>query len=90
MVAATRHITMFDLSRQKRLDASLEEDELTARHTVGQAVEHYLDRMGIRDNGLRWTAFSRGVKLDSKRRIEDIPTTDNEWTVMPEVSAGAR
>lgn len=89
MVASTREITMFDLSRQKRYRAELGRDDLTGRHTVGQAVEHYLDRMGIRDNGLRWTAFSRGVKLDSKRQIDEIPDTDTEWTVMPEVSAGA-
>ena len=88
MVAAERSITMFDLSRQQRLDAQLDKGELTGRHTVGQAVEHYLDRMGIRDNGLRWTAFSRGVKLDNKRSINDVPDTDTNWTVMPEVSAG--
>jgi len=88
MVAAERSITMFDLSRQRRFDARLDRGELTGRHTVGQAVEHYLDRMGIRDNGLRWTAFSRGVKLDSKRLIADVPVTDTQWTVMPEVSAG--
>lgn len=88
MVAAERSITMFDLSRQQRLDAQLDRGELTGRHTVGQAVEHYLDRMGIRDNGLRWTAFSRGVKLDNKRSINDVPDTDTNWTVMPEVSAG--
>jgi hypothetical protein len=89
MVVATRAITMTDISRQKKFRAELDVDGLTQRHTVGQAVEFYLDRMGIRDNGLRWTAFSRGVKLDNKRPIEEIPTTDAEWTVMPEVSAGA-
>ena len=90
MVAATRSITMFDLSRQKRYEAELGFDELTDRHTVGQAVEHYLDRRGTRENGLRWTAFSRGVKLDNKRPIDEIPVTDNQWTVMPETSAGAQ
>ena len=88
MVAATRSITLSDLSRQKRLRAELGADGLTRRHTVGQTVEHYLDRMNIRSNGLRWMAFSRGVKLDSKTELSDIPETDNEWTVMPEVSAG--
>ncbi len=90
MVAATRSVVMSDISRQKKFRADLGVDGLTPRHTVGQAVEHYLDRMSIRDNGLRWTAFSRGVKLDSKRLLEDVPETDSEWTVMPEVSAGGR
>lgn len=90
MVAATRSFVMSDISRQKKFRADLGVDGLTPRHTVGQAVEHYLDRMSIRDNGLRWTAFSRGVKLDSKRPLEDVPETDSEWTVMPEVSAGGR
>jgi hypothetical protein len=89
MVAATRSITMSDLSRQKRLRAELGVDGLTGRHTVGQAVEHYLDRMSIRNHGLRWTAFSRGVKLDNKAELSDLPDTDGEWTVMPEVSAGS-
>ena len=88
MVAAARSITMSDLSRQKRFQTELDVDGLSRRHTVGQAVEHYLDRMNIRNNGLRWMAFSRGVKLDSKTALSDIPETDNEWTVMPEVSAG--
>ena len=88
MVAALRSITMSDLSRQKRLRAELDVSGLTRRNTVGQAVEHYLDRMNIRQNGLRWTAFSRGVKLDNKTELNDVPETDSEWTVMPEVSAG--
>ena len=53
-----------------------------------EAVEHYLDRLQIRDNGLRWSAFSRGVMLDSKRPLGELESTDTEWTVMPEVSAG--
>ena len=88
MVATTRSITMSDLSRQKRFQTELGVDGLSRRRTVGQAVEHYLDRMNIRNNGLRRTAFSRGVKLDSKTELGDIPESDNEWTVMPEVSAG--
>ena len=90
MVAATRTITMSDISRQKKFRADLDVDGLTRQHNVGQAVEFYLDRVGIRDNGLRWTAFSRGVKLDNKQPLEEVPTTDAEWTVMPEVSAGGK
>ena len=88
MVAATRSIAMSDLSRQKRLQADVGAAGLTRRHTVGQAVEHYIDRMNIRDHGLRWTAFSRGVKLDNKIELGDVPEADSDWTVMPEVSAG--
>jgi hypothetical protein len=83
-------VAMSDLSRQKCYRTQLGTDGLTRRHTVGQAVEHYLDRVGIRrDNGLRWTAFSRGLKLDSKQVLEDIPAeSELTMTVMPEVSAG--
>ncbi len=89
MVTATRSIAMSDLSRQKRWQAELGTDGLTRRHTVGQAVDYYLDRMNIRSHGLRWTAFSRGVKLDNKVELDDVPETDDQWTVMPEVSAGS-
>lgn len=88
MVALTR-ISMADLARQKRLEVSLADDgELSSDHSVGQAVEHYLDRMRIDEKQLRWTAFSRGVLLDSKRRIRELEPADEDWTVMPEVSAG--
>lgn len=88
MVTSVHSINMSDLSRQKKYRADLRGEDLSDRHTVGQAIEHYLDNMGIRNNGLRWTAFSRGVKLDNKRPLGEIPATDTEWTVMPEVSAG--
>ena len=87
MVALDR-IIMSDISRQKRYETELGADGLTREHTVGQAVEHYLSRMGVRDNSLRWTAFSRGVKLDSKQSLGDVAESQHEWTVMPEVSAG--
>jgi hypothetical protein len=87
MVALSK-VSMTDLSRQKRFETDLR-DELTPRHTVGQAVEMYLDRMGLPDrDSLRWAAFSRGVRLDSKRRLEEVPDTDSQWTVLPEVTAG--
>lgn len=88
-MVALSSISMADLARQKRLDVSLADDgELTPEHSVGQAVDHYLDRMRINERQLRWTAFSRGVLLDSKRRLRDLEPADQEWTVMPEVSAG--
>ena len=84
---STSTIDMADLSRQKKLSADLT-DELTPDHSVGQAVEHYIDRMAIPDHGLRWTAFSRGRRLDRKSRLSEIPHEDTQWTIMPEVSAG--
>ena len=88
MVADTR-LVMTDLSRQKRFETDLR-DDLTPRHTVGQAVEFYLDRMAMPGReSLRWTAFSRGVRLDKKQRLEEVPVADTQWTVLPEVSAGA-
>jgi hypothetical protein len=88
MTATATQISMADISRQKRYHAPIGQNGLTPSHTVGQAVEFYLDQMGIRDHGLRWTAISRGVKLDSKTTLGEIPESDSQWTVMPEVSAG--
>jgi hypothetical protein len=85
---ASSVLSLSDLTRQKRFSTDLS-DDMTPRHTVGQAVEHYLDRMAIPDNGLRWTAFSRGRRLDSKSLLEQLPENDTQWTVLPEVSAGA-
>jgi len=87
MVALSR-FAMSDLARQKRVEVALDGGVLTGAHSVSQAVEHYRDRLQIRDGGLRWTAFSRGVMLDGKARLGDLEETDTEWTVMPEVSAG--
>lgn len=83
----TDRLFMTDLSRQKRFETDLAED-VTPQHTVGQALEVYLDRMGIPENDLRWMAFSRGRRLDSKNRLADLPEEDARWTVVPEVSAG--
>ncbi|NUQ63744.1 MAG: hypothetical protein HUU20_14800 [Pirellulales bacterium] len=86
MVAATR-VRMTDLSRQRRYETDLQSD-LTPQHTVDHAIRHYLDRMSIPEGGLRWAAFSRGVRLDSKIPLREVPEADTQWTVMPEVSAG--
>lgn len=87
---AQRRIVMRDLTGYKRLETHLN-NGLTANHTVGQAVEYYLEKMRIRKNGLDFMAFSRGVRLDSKALIADLPDEDaQEWTVMPEVAAGSR
>ena len=83
-------LSLSDLARQKRLDVTLGGDgaQLTTSHTVEQAIEFYLNEMQIHDRSLRWTAFSRGILLDSKSQISDLEETDSQWTVMPEVSAG--
>ena len=87
MVAAT-HIKMADIARQRRYETDLGGD-LRPSHTVGQAIEHYREQVSIPgDHGMRWTAFARGVRLDNKRLLSDVPEADAEWTVMPEVSAG--
>ena len=87
MVAATR-IKMTDLSRQKKHEVQVGEDGISPSHTVGQAIDHFRDRLGIRENGFRFSAFSRGVKLDSKQTLGEVPDTYTDWTVMPEVTAG--
>jgi hypothetical protein len=84
---ATNELVMSDLSKQRRLTARLD-DDLTVDHTVDHAIELYLDRMRIPDNGLPWAAFSRGVRLDRKQRLADLTEADDTWTVVPEVSAG--
>lgn len=88
MVAFSR-LVMSDLARQKRLELNLHDsDDVTPEHSVGQAIDYFLGNTRIQSNGLRFTAFSRGVMLDSKRRLKDLEPADQEWTVMPEVSAG--
>jgi hypothetical protein len=81
---------MSDLARQKRVEVEIGGDgaALTPAHTVGQAIDHYLDRLQIHDRSLRWMAFSRGRMLDHKLRLDELEATDTQVTVMPEVSAG--
>lgn len=87
MVAAST-IAMTDISRANPYEVGLE-GPLTPRHTVRQAIEHYLEKTGIPDANLRWGAYSRGVKLDNKAALADIADTEeNRWTVLPEVAAG--
>jgi hypothetical protein len=90
MQATLNRFTMSDLARNKRVEVPIGGDgaELTPAHTVGHAIDHYLDANQIRDRSLRWTAFSRGIMLDSKTKLDELESTDSEWTVMPEVSAG--
>lgn len=87
--AATLELS--DLSRQKRLRVDLGSDAdhaLSPEHTVDQAIEHYRAELNIPDHGLRWMAFSRGRRLDSKTPLREVADTDTSWTVVPEVAAG--
>ncbi len=89
MVAA---VTMTDVSRQRRMSLDFNEDRrITPRDTVGRALEHYvremIDPAAFHHDG-NWWAYSRGVKLDTKSRIEDLDPQDDTWLVMPETTAG--
>ena len=85
---STSKIFMADISRQKSLETDLQSD-LTPEHTVAQAIQTYRDRLHIPDDGQRYMAFSRGVRLDAKTRLGDLPEEDSSMTVLTEVSAGA-
>jgi hypothetical protein len=88
IMVATSRIAMTDISRQKRFEVTLD-GQLTPRHSVGQAIDLYLDRMGIRNADLRWSAFAGGVRLDNKAELAEVADApDVSWTIMPEVSAG--
>lgn len=90
-MVALKNFRMNDLARQKRVEVELAEGSgsgLTPNHTVGQAVDLFKERLQLGAGGGRWSAFSRGLTLDSKSRLGDLAEADNEWTVMPEVSAG--
>jgi len=80
---------MSDLSGQRRFAVDLDGD-LTPEHTVFQAVEHYRESMGFRDQQVPFMAFSRGVRLDAKQRLKELNDVDTDWTVMPEATAGIR
>ena len=82
-------LTISDLSRQKRFETELG-DELTFEHDVDQAIDHFLQEQRIPRNGLRWTAVSRGRRLDGKTRLGDLGELENDWRVLPEAVAGAR
>ena len=85
---ADEKLIMRDLAGFKRIETYLN-NGLTPNHTVGQAIEYFLEKAQIRSNNLDFMAFSRGVRLDSKAKIAELDRQDTEeWTIMPEVSAG--
>ncbi|MGD0898932.1 MAG: hypothetical protein ABR915_13925 [Thermoguttaceae bacterium] len=89
MVAA---VTMMDVSRQRRMSLDLNQDRrITPRDTVSRALEHYVREMidpAEFHHDSNWWAYSRGVKLDTKSRLEDLDPKDDTWLVMPETTAG--
>jgi len=88
-VATRREISLSDLAGAKRLRVTVDgSGDLTPAHSVSQAVDYFLDQMRIPRNDLPFMAFSRGLRLDSKSRLDDLPHEDSEWTIAPEVSAG--
>ncbi len=84
----TSRIQFSDLSQQKRFSTDLTND-LTVDHNVDQAIEHFLEQIGVPENDLPWSAYSRGVRLDKRLQLRDLPEEDADWTVLPMVSAGA-
>lgn len=83
----TATLELSDISRSKRLRVELG-GALTPEHTVEHAIEHYRSELDIPEHGLRWMAFARGRRLDSKTPLREVPDEDTTWTVMPEVAAG--
>lgn len=81
-------LEMTDIGRRKRFSTDLE-GELTPGHNVEQAVDHYLSQVGLPRKGHRWVAVSRGLRLDKRQQLADLPEVDNLWKVLPESTAGS-
>jgi len=86
-MTTTSMIRFSDLSQQKRFSTDLAAD-LTVDHNVDQAIVHFLEQIGVPENDLPWSAYSRGVRLDKRTQLRDLPEQDGEWPVLPTVSAG--
>ena len=67
-MVAPNEILVADISGQKKMSLNIPGD-LSHRHTIGQTIDHYLDRSRIRRNGKPFSAFSRGQLLDNKRLL---------------------
>jgi hypothetical protein len=87
-MCSTSVIKLCDLSRRRKFETNLS-GELSPMHTVEQALERYFEATDTPPNGGRWHVSSRGVGLDLKSRLSELAEEDNEWMVIPEVSAGA-
>lgn len=76
-----------DLGRQRRYSTDLSGD-LTPRHDVEAAIDHYASSVGMAAAGQRLVAVSRGRRLDKKQLLGDLPEADSKWKVVPEATAG--
>lgn len=83
-------IDVSDISKSRRLRLNVDGERLSPRHTVGQAIDDYLDEVAVDPGENRWTVIARGKRLDQKALLADIPEELSSWLVTPEVSAGAR
>ena len=88
-MTATATLQVSDLSRSRSCTVELG-DTISPNHQVDQVIDHFLDQTGIPRNDLEFSAYSRGVRLDKRARLADLPDEDTEWMVVPAVSAGAR
>ncbi len=82
----TTKLQLSDLSHQKRLQLDL--SELSPQHSVHHAIELFLLRTRTPDNGVPWSAFSRGRLIDKRTLLGDLADEDAQLTVVPEVTAG--
>ncbi len=87
------NITLTDVSENRSWTPTIDgaEDGLSRHHTVGQAIEAYLEHVDVEvdlRSTLAGSAFSRVRRLDNKTRLEDLSPSDDHLVVMPEVTAG--
>jgi hypothetical protein len=87
-MTATATLRFTDLSQSRVCTVDLG-GELTVEHDVDHAIDHFLDQVGIPRDDLEFSAYSRGVRLDKRSRLADLPDADTDWMVLPTVSAGA-
>ena len=85
----TSKLRLSDLSHQRRLTLDLATD-LRPEHSVAQAVELFLYRARVPDQGTPWNVFARGRLVNLETRLADLSEEDSEMTVVAEVTAGAR
>jgi len=86
-----QRLVLSDVAGHRRLEMQLD-DDLTPDHSVGAAIDLFLDRTRTRRNDSRFLAFTRGLRLDRKQRLgrlfEEFPGGEIEMAIAPEISAG--
>lgn len=83
----TTKLKLSDLSHQRRITLDFASD-LRPEHSLAQAVELFLYRTRIPDQGTPWNAFARGRLVSLDTQLADLDDEDTDVTVVPEVSAG--